>query len=206
MSKRELQDVAWIYERLVCELDHYDICLRGIVDVDGELMFCRVVGEFRNQPLYTLHAIDWNDKTREWFEDYKQAYAHWVYDSDRRRPAYDGRSTQWFSDKWRGTNYPLLREAPVVIPEAPELLPCPFCGAKADPNRGFHEYAVIGCSGADCPVDPQTTPCDSYAEAAAAWNRRTDHTDAEKYRVLMRSLGTMPTTAPPAWDSRDIRQ
>lgn len=61
------------------------------------------------------------------------------------------------------------------------LLPCPFCGAKADPEQGFHGLVVIGCSG-DCFVNPQTQPFDKYDEAVTAWNKRTDSEDAGKWR------------------------
>jgi len=58
----------------------------------------------------------------------------------------------------------------------PHLLPCPFCGGKANlfsfeqPN-GSITYEV-DCENAECEVSACTAMHDTPEEAAAVWNRR----------------------------------
>lgn len=55
------------------------------------------------------------------------------------------------------------------LPAAQELLPCPFCGGKAE-NRGgnFHVGFWITCGKCCVSIDPGKTE----AESIALWNRR----------------------------------
>jgi hypothetical protein len=52
-----------------------------------------------------------------------------------------------------------------------ELLPCPFCGGKADIFKTATKYAVE-CDNAACTVNPDALATFKH-EAIAAWNRRT---------------------------------
>ena len=62
------------------------------------------------------------------------------------------------------------------------LLPCPFCGAAAEVSTGHPNNASppaygpvysVGCSAADCAVDPRTNYRENLEQAITEWNRRT---------------------------------
>jgi hypothetical protein len=53
--------------------------------------------------------------------------------------------------------------------DATELLPCPFCGSKAEYQTG-----APGCEWVNCTVCSAETPNDYRANAADNWNRRVD--------------------------------
>jgi hypothetical protein len=65
-----------------------------------------------------------------------------------------------------------------------ELLPCPFCGGKAEIKdaRKFlvvskFSYIIpysVGCSNKKCDVKPYTEYSSTEQEAIDAWNRRAD--------------------------------
>lgn len=98
--------LRWVYEHLVCEFDHYDCCIVGLVEVDGVNLLCRVEPEYESLPedqsaTYTLHDIAWDAECDEYLEDYRVAYKHWFHP---RQDNYDGRSLKWFGDKWQGRN------------------------------------------------------------------------------------------------------
>ena len=88
----------WVYNHLICEFDHWDICLDGLVDKDGEKWWCTLVSP--NPPdEYLLSPIEWTDECTEYLEDYRKAYVHWFYENGK-KPPYDGRPLNWFSEKW----------------------------------------------------------------------------------------------------------
>jgi Lar family restriction alleviation protein len=69
-----------------------------------------------------------------------------------------------------------MTELPTKLPV---LLPCPFCGSKAEIMRGYTGIQItIGCGSVRCPVNPATTPYDLKGSlrtkdaAIAAWNNR----------------------------------
>jgi hypothetical protein len=91
------------------------------------------------------------------------------------------------------------------------LLPCPFCGSTELNGPHISEYVGdhyspswwVECENCPGSMEVQGAGADGLANA---WNKRTDKEDAEKYRALMKSLGSMSTVHPPIWDSRNIGQ
>lgn len=57
-----------------------------------------------------------------------------------------------------------------------ELLPCPFCGGKAEAKKPdtSYEFTLIKCQ--EC--DVKTGECIDFADAAEAWNCRTQPSEA----------------------------
>lgn len=71
------------------------------------------------------------------------------------------------SSKWKSA-CPECNGTGYYTPD-PDLLPCPFCGGKADYNNDGGRWDQVicgscGCRGCEYP--------DSREKAAAAWNRR----------------------------------
>ncbi len=57
--------------------------------------------------------------------------------------------------------------------DAPELKPCPFCGAAAVRAQNYLLKYLVACGNLDsCPMEPCTPDCSTQAEADAMWNRR----------------------------------
>jgi Lar family restriction alleviation protein len=84
------------------------------------------------------------------------------------------------------------------------LLPCPFCGGKGEMVRTgtSRRSCQVSCTNCNCHHESS----DKYEHSGSSWNTRIDYQDAESYRELMKSLGSMPTKHPPIWDSRNIGQ
>lgn len=100
------QPIKWVYDHLICEFNHWDICLTGLVEVDGIKMLATVEPEYdgnchQEEIDYTLQEIAWDAECDEYLEDYRVAYKHWFHP---RKVNYDGRSLEWFSDKWQRRN------------------------------------------------------------------------------------------------------
>jgi hypothetical protein len=89
-------DYDWLRDHLVCEFDHWDVCLTGLV-YDHELLFC----EIRSDKKYNLYQINWTEECAEYLKDYKVAYKHWFYTDGIRRTSYEGWDLNWFYDKWK---------------------------------------------------------------------------------------------------------
>lgn len=55
-----------------------------------------------------------------------------------------------------------------------ELLPCPFCGSKAEVHKTLYSEYYVDCSLSKgfCHVIPRTWTYDSEQEAIDAWNKR----------------------------------
>ena len=53
-----------------------------------------------------------------------------------------------------------------------ELLPCPFCGGKAEVVTGLIGGYNVACMRVDCDLSPITRGCATEAEAITAWNTR----------------------------------
>lgn len=93
--------------------------------------------------------------------------------------------------------------------EMPELLPCPFCGGKAE-FREWH-YSGVGATGMEepkwrivclaCGAD-NTYAMDSQESAAFRWNRRADLARAQIRREVVEQIlaDLMPDAAP--WTAR----
>ena len=90
----------WVYEHLICEFQHWDICLTGLVDRNGERWFCEVYGDAE----YMLRPVAWNAECDEYFADYRVAYKHWCREGGKRSWSYGGWDLSWFRDKWQGRN------------------------------------------------------------------------------------------------------
>lgn len=56
-----------------------------------------------------------------------------------------------------------------------DLLPCPFCGGKAEINHWRGEWWV-SCENDNCPVMAETLEGTSETEVIAAWNTRHERT------------------------------
>lgn len=93
----------WVYNHLICEFDHWDICLTGLVDRDGEKWVCRVRDPYAEPVEYTLTPIEWTEECEEYLEDYRVAYKHWFY-KDGKRGTYNGWPLGWFGEKWKHRN------------------------------------------------------------------------------------------------------
>lgn len=96
--------IEWVYEHLVCEFDHWDICLAGLVSDGGVYRLARVIDPEADDVQYTLHDIHWTDECNEYLEDYRVAYAHWFHTNGKRETRYGGWDLGWFSDKWQHRN------------------------------------------------------------------------------------------------------
>lgn len=110
-----VQSLDWVYDHLVCEFGHWDICLSGLVEFEGDKYFCKVVNpdakyeDDDTKVLYAISPIVWNNECTEYLEDYRKAYLHWFH-KDGKRCSYDGRPLDWFSEKWKHRN-PIAEQA-----------------------------------------------------------------------------------------------
>ena len=92
----------WVYDHLICEFNHYDVCLKGLVERNGEKWFCWIIGEyFEDDVQYTIRRVNWTPECEEYLSDYRKTYEHWFHDG-KPRCQYDGRPLDWFRDKWQG--------------------------------------------------------------------------------------------------------
>lgn len=98
-----IMPLGWVYEHLICEFDHWDICLKGLVDRNGERWFCWVGDAYCDDVQYTLRKVDWTALCDEYLEDYRVAYEHWFHEG-KPRGSYDGRPLDWFNEKWGHRN------------------------------------------------------------------------------------------------------
>lgn len=111
--------LATIRHFLYCEFDHYDYCLKGLMQIDGRFVVCRVAGEIEcvvdgNLPFFTLHLLDWDEKCQEYLGDYRHRFLHWFYDKNRNRmQANKDQSLGPLSEKWK--NNPILDKAGEAI-------------------------------------------------------------------------------------------
>lgn len=102
-------DSAWVRERIICEFDHYDCCLKGLVEHEGRKLFVRIANRADvecdpDEPsVYTVHEIDWDQECDEYLADYRAAFAHWFW-HDGKLPDFDGSDYSWFRQKWQGRN------------------------------------------------------------------------------------------------------
>lgn len=101
-----VKDSKWVYDRLVCEFDHYDYCFSGLIKHRNKFWFVKVnefpEGGSRNAK-YAVSNIDWNAECEEYLADYRVAYAHCFHEKGR-RPAYNGWPLAWFTEKWDRRN------------------------------------------------------------------------------------------------------
>jgi len=112
MSRSERVSRDWIYDHLICEFDHWDVCITGLVERDGVKLFTGIVDETDDEITYELLPIKWTPECDEYLADYRKAYAHWFHEG-KPRVMYDGRDLKWFADKWKGRN-PIADAAEVI--------------------------------------------------------------------------------------------
>lgn len=109
-----IKDKRFIYDHLVCEFGHWDLCVSGLLLIDGAHHACRLVpedNETDDPPRYKIWPVTWTEECEEYLTDYRASYAHWFY-IDGARPQYDGRDLTWFRTKWERRN-PILEGEPV---------------------------------------------------------------------------------------------
>ena len=102
----------YVYDRMICEFNHWDVCLKGLIEVDGQKMFCEVVeSEDYENLVYHIFPVAWDDVCDEYLKDYKESYHHWFHNRDHmgdmgcsNRETYDGRPLDWFTEKWQKCN------------------------------------------------------------------------------------------------------
>lgn len=106
----EIVSIEWVYEHLICEFSHWDICLCGLVERNGEKFLCHVCDEYAKKVKYKLQPVEWTEECQEFLDDYRVAYRHWCYvDGKRQDPQY-GVRIDWYDEKW-GDRDPIGRKA-----------------------------------------------------------------------------------------------
>lgn len=99
-----LATLEFVYERMICEFTHWDICLTGLIELDGQKVFCEVKDPYAKDVQYDLRRVSWDDECDEYLEDYRVAYTHWFHEGGKRPVSYGGWDLGWFSDKWKHRN------------------------------------------------------------------------------------------------------
>lgn len=94
----------WVYEHLVCEFDHWDVCLAGLIERGGERWWCSVAEPYADEVIYQLLPIAWDAECEEYLADYRVAYRHWFHEGKPRPAAVPGQSCGWFYEKWENRN------------------------------------------------------------------------------------------------------
>lgn len=92
-------------KHLVCEFDHWDICLKGLIEVKGIRYYCKIAGNYwdNNMLKYEVTKVILDKECEEYLEDYKIAYKHW-FPINGQRPPYNGWDLSWFDKKWKKRN------------------------------------------------------------------------------------------------------
>ena len=107
----EVRNWEWVYDRLLCELHHYDCCIMGIIVNDGVRQYVEAANFDQTAPLmYHVYDIEWDAECEEYLADYRKAFAHWFYASGKRACHWDGAKHEWFREKW-GDRDPLREKA-----------------------------------------------------------------------------------------------
>lgn len=100
-------DIDFVYKYLVCEFDHWDICLEGLVEIYSFMYFCEIVStniSNRKSVQYALYPIYWTDECQEFLEDYGVAYKHLFFQNGKKQYQYNGWPLKWFEEKWQHRN------------------------------------------------------------------------------------------------------
>ena len=95
--------LEWVYDHLICEFSHWDICLKGLVLRNGERWFCWLGDQYCDDVQYTIRKVNWTPECDEYLDDYRAAYVHWFHEG-KPRCNYDGRPLDWFAEKWKHRN------------------------------------------------------------------------------------------------------
>jgi hypothetical protein len=108
----KIESIDWVYERLICEFDHWDICLQGLIHDEGNFKFVEInIAEkdrafylrYKKNIAYCVYDINWNNECTAYLADYELAYPQWFYENGIRRQPNKG-DILWFYDKWRDNN------------------------------------------------------------------------------------------------------
>lgn len=97
--------LEWVYARLYCEFDHWDICLTGLVQLDENLLFCKILSDSPKiyKSNYLVSEVNWTPECLEYLDDYRNAFPHWFY-TNGERPRYSGVYPRSFTEKWQNRN------------------------------------------------------------------------------------------------------
>jgi len=98
-------DIDYVYSRLVCEFNHYDICIDGIIEVDGVKKFCKLYDDHLETDRiaeYEIYDVDWTSECLEYLDDYMKTFNHWCYKNCKRQRGLDEytKNIKWFNEKW----------------------------------------------------------------------------------------------------------
>ncbi len=96
--------IGQVYAHLLCEFDHWDICLTGLVLCDGALCWCETIDVDAEDVVYTIRPIDWTPECTEYLYDYRKAFPHWFHDVKPRDPVPVDGAMAAFREKWAGRN------------------------------------------------------------------------------------------------------
>lgn len=81
----------WVYARLYCEFDHWDICK---ILSDSPKIY---------KSKYLISEVNWTPECLEYLDDYRNAFPHWFY-TNGERLRYNGVYPRSFAEKWQHRN------------------------------------------------------------------------------------------------------
>lgn len=97
----------WVYEHLVCEFSHWDVCLTGLIEEDGVYKFVTAIEGYTDTTKpgnYEVDDIAWNAECDEYLDDYRVVYKHWFHKNGQRVYDCPRGDMSWFNDKWDHKN------------------------------------------------------------------------------------------------------
>lgn len=106
-----IKHYKFVYKYLVCEFDHYDYCLKGLVKVGNRYFVCittNMDGNPEEEIYYNLFQVNLDKECLEYLDDYRVAYKHWFHEG-KPRCQYLHWDLTWFSEKWKHRN-PILEQ------------------------------------------------------------------------------------------------
>lgn len=101
-----VKNLQFVYKYLVCEFDHYDFCLKGLIKIGTRYFVCiniRGRDDPEEEIYYNLYPIELDEECNEYLEDYRVAYKHWFHEGHE-RCQYLCWDLSWFSEKWKHRN------------------------------------------------------------------------------------------------------
>lgn len=104
-TKMRIESKDWVYERLICEFDHWDICRIGLIHDGDSFKLVEIIDDKRGKETYAVYDIEWNNECTDYLADYEVAYKHWFYKNGQRQEPNRERM-DWFYEKW-GDKHPI---------------------------------------------------------------------------------------------------